>query len=240
MDKKRVIIIGIIIAIIAIVGSIAYLTYVADYTYEDDRISISVPAQTKFTINATHDDYWTFVNYESNDKNNISIKICKLDSNQNISFLGIPLDVFGMTKSATILELTENQSYKAVNITENYTVYYNSEKNKYIALIFDANKQTIVIISCDNSSELINKLASSFILKTFTTTGLKIVTIDNNFTSADTNTSTSDNTYKSEKSDKSKYDRYVEDAMNDPRGDGTKDTAMSEEEFYESGQDKYY
>jgi len=38
----------------------------------------------------------------------------------------------------------------------------------------------------------------------------------------------------------SKYERYVQDAINDPRGDGTKNSALSKKEFYEMGQDKYY
>lgn len=239
MNKKQIILIG-IIAVIIIASAIVYLTYIADSNYEDDRISVLVPAQTKFNINATHADYWTGVNYNSNDKNNISISILKLDNSENISLFGVPLDLFGMTKSATIKELTENQSYKEVNITENYTVYYNSEKNNYIVLLFDANKETITMISCDNSSELINKLASSFVLKSFNTNGLEIINIDNNITYKNTTTKTTETSYENKEKEKTKYEQYVEDAINDPRGDGTKDTAMSEEEFYESGQDEYY
>jgi hypothetical protein len=230
-----IILIG-IIAIIIIASSIFYLIYIVDYTYEDDRISINVPAQTKFSINASHTDYWTGVNHVSNDKNNISIKILRLNSNKNISLFCVSLDLFGITKAATMKELTENQSYNEAIITENYTVYYNEEKDNYLVLLFDADKEIITIISCDNSSELISTLAISFVLKSFNTNGLKIINIDTNNTS----TNTVHTTKKSKEKEKTKYERYVEDAINDPRGDGTKNTAMSEEEFYESGQDKYY
>ncbi|MGL6298631.1 MAG: hypothetical protein ACRC1M_05620 [Methanobacteriaceae archaeon] len=241
MDKKQISIILIAaIAILAVAGSIVYFTYVADYTYQDDRISVTVPTQTKFSVNAYHNDYWTGINYSSNDKNNISIKLLKLDNTGNISLFGVPIDVFGMMKSATIKELTTNKSYKEVNMTENYTVYYNKEKDNYIALFFDMDKKIVIMISCDGSSELINKLASSFMFKAFNTNGLVIEKINSSSIGNNSSNVSKKSTSVSASSKKDKYDQYLQDAINDPRGDGTTNSAMSKKEFYEYGQDKYY
>ncbi len=98
MDKK--IIMGIIIAVLAIVSiSLVYVFYIADYTYEDDNIQITVPTQTKFTKNATASGAWTLLEYNSTDKNEIDIRLMKLDNNQNMSLFGIQLNLFNIANN---------------------------------------------------------------------------------------------------------------------------------------------
>lgn len=186
MNKRKSILLVIIAIIIAVVvASVIYLTYIADYTYKDERISVTVPAQTKFNITANNNEAWTFVRYNSSDENNITIDLMKLKQS-DVTIFGINLDLFETSKNVITKDLTQNKSYKVVTVTENYTIYYNKEKNRYAALLFDKDKRIITMICCDSSSELMNKLANSFELKSFTTEGLDIVNIDNN---TDTNNS---------------------------------------------------
>lgn len=208
MNKiNKILIIILIIAIIIVTSAFVYLTYIADHTYEDERISITVPAQTTFNINATYTDYWTGVEYNSNDTNNISIRILRFNT-QNMSFLGVPIDFFSIAKTSIQGDLTKNQNYTEVSITENYTVYYNKEKDKYVALFFDENKKTITLISVDGDSDLINMLASSFILKSFNTNGLELIKVnDTNSSNVSTDNISNSNVVKNN----SEIDNETED-----------------------------
>lgn len=225
MNKK---IIG-ISTIIIIIGIIAigayYLTYISDYTYEDERISISVPAQTKFNIAAEKNNAVTSIHYNSSDKNNITIDIMKIDDS-NSSLFGLKIDLFGTAKDLIVKDLTENKSYEVVSVTENYTIYYNKEKNRYATLIFDEERKTINLICCDNSSELINNLAESYILKSFNTNGLKLINIDNNNTSTNTTTKTTTPTSNNENTKKGIPGKDY------PHPDGTWDDASYAYEYY--------
>jgi len=183
MEQKNLIIIIIALVIVLAVTTFVYLAYIADYTFEDERIRVTVPAQTQFNINASKNDYWTFIRYNSSDNNNITIDLIKPQSN-TVSFFGIELDVYETSKKILIKEFSINQNFTIVGVTDNYTIYYNKEKNRYAALIFDDTHKVIIMISCDNSKELIEKLAKSFVFISFDTTGLDIAKIDENNTSS--------------------------------------------------------
>lgn len=172
MNKKIVLPIIAIIAVIA-ATSLIYVFYIADYTYEDDNIQITVPTQTKFVKNATTSGAWTLIEYNSSDKNDIYIRLMKLDNNQNMSLFGIQLNLFGIAKNVAQQSLL-NASFEKLEVNSNYTIYYNKEKNRYATLFFNENLEVITIIYC-NDLELIKKLAGSFELKGFSTEGLTVV-----------------------------------------------------------------
>ena len=188
MDKKNIIII-VIALVILVVGSFIIFYYIADYPFEDERIKISVPAQTSFNITATTGGGWTIIRYNSSDENNIIIDLMK-PGKLDASVLGVELDLYGITKNVMVNDLTENKGYKIETVRENYTVYFNLEKNNFIALLFDDEKEVIVMISCDDSHELISKLAGSFVLKSFTTEGLKIENVQYTESNTATNNTT--------------------------------------------------
>jgi hypothetical protein len=185
MDKKKVVglITGIIIVIAAI--SLIYVSYFADYTYTDSNIKITVPAQTHFTKNASANSVVTMVDYNSTDKNNINIRLLKIN-NQNITLFGTTINLFAILKNTEEESLT-NASYEKQTVTNNYTIYYNKQKNLYAAIFFNDNMGVMSIIYC-NDSKLIAKLAKSFELIGFTTEGLTVVNQNN------TNSSTSNTT----------------------------------------------
>ena len=185
MDNKKVVglIAGIIIVIAAI--SFIYVFYVADYTYSDSNMNITVPAQTHFTKNASSNSALTIVEYNSTDRNNIDIKLVKLN-NQNMTVLSVTINLFTILKNTEEQSL-KNASYVKQTVTNNYTIYYNKQKNQYVAIFFNEDLGVISIISC-NDPKLILKLADSFKLIGFTTEGLTVVNQN------DTNSSTSNTT----------------------------------------------
>ena len=158
------------------VGTFVYLTYIADQTYDDDRISVTVPAQTNFNISASKDDKWTFVRYNSSDDNNITIDLMKPSDNE--------LNLYDASKKVLRKSLTEGSNYTELIVSDNYTIYYDKEKKRYATFIFDDHKKVVVLICCDNSRELIEILAKSFVLKEFNTIGLNVVDVGNNSTNS--------------------------------------------------------
>ena len=179
MDKRKIIILIIIFIIIASLSSFIYLNYITDYTYEDNKISITIPAQTKFNILGSENDYWTFVKYNSTDENNITVNLMKL-KNPDIDDPTIQSDLFKTYKSEIIKDLTINKKYEVVSVAENYTIYHNKENNTYTSLIFFDNMCVVVMITCNNSIELIDTISDSFVLKAFNTLGLTLKKVDNN------------------------------------------------------------
>lgn len=241
MDTKNKILIIVLIALVIAIGSFIYLTYIADQTYEDERISITVPAGTQFKMKAEDaGSGFSRITYNDTSDKNIVIRMINTPDTT----------LFGVSAKDITIKSQENglinESYKSVKITENYTIYKNEETGRYNVLIDNPGFNGYILIGCNGDLEDIVKLADSFKFKSYTTEGLIVETVDtSNITDNSTNTSTTNSnptpTKKTtENSKKDKYDQYVEDAINDPRGDGTKNTAMSEKEFYESGQDKYY
>jgi hypothetical protein len=186
MDNKKVVglIAGIIIVIAAI--SLIYVFYVADYTYTDSNIKLIVPTQTHFTKNASTNSEFTTVEYNSTDKNNITIKLLKVNNNQNITLFGTTINIYQIVKNGMDQAMT-NASFEKTQINSNYTIYYNKQKNQYAAIFYNDNMGVITVIYC-NDPKLMGKLANSFELIGFTTEGLTVVNQNN------TNSSTSNTT----------------------------------------------
>jgi len=232
MDKDKIIIIAIIVLVIISIACFVYDIYIKDYTYEDDLISMIVPAQTEFEVYTTDsNNSWASIDYSSNDKNNITVDIKKLESSTT-PISESELDIFNSEKTSLLDDLTGNKNYEFVEDTDYYTLYQNKEINRYVALIFAEEEGIIITIACDDSSELINKIADSFVLISFDTTGLPLKNdnistnttaendIDGNNTSKDTSkTNSSDSTSNSNKSN-NKNPNYVKngDVYTDENG----------------------
>jgi len=227
MNQKNLLLIIIGLVVVLAATSFVFLTYIADYTFEDERISVSVPAQTTFKVTASKGTGGTSIKYNSNDK--IIIDLIKVDDTGTI----FGADAYDIVKNVLQKDLADNKNYTVVSVTDNYTIYYNKEKNQYSVLIFDDNKKVVVQIACD-SKELIEKLANSFVLKAFTTSGLEISKTNDNNTGNNTS-----NTSPNQNKQKDKYQLYLDDAYSHYEVEGP-ENVMSEKEFYESGQDKYY
>jgi len=185
MRLRNKILIIIALIIVLAVSAFIYLSYIADYTFEDDRISLTVPAQTSFSVSAGNNEYFTIIKYYSNDENNITIDLIK-PQNDSMTIYGVKLDVYKIAKKIFSKDLMDNNSYEVVKDTENLTIYHNKEKNRYTAFVYDEDKKVIAMVCCDNSQELVEKLAKSLVIKSFTTSGLNVANLDNNSAQTDT------------------------------------------------------
>ncbi len=189
MDKKIISGIIVIIAAVAVI-SLFHVFYVADFTYTDERISVTVPAGTSFDVKAedSGSGYSKIVYNDTSDKDIV------------IKLMAIPdTNILGVSVKDMALKLQEdalkNESYVSVKITENYTIYKNNGTGRYNALIKNPGFNGFVLIGCNGDLDDITKLAESFRFKSYTTEGLtveKTNTSSNNATV--NNTSTAPNT----------------------------------------------
>lgn len=179
MNKKIIIAIIAFIAIAAL--SLFYTYYIADYTYEDERISITVPAGTAFNIKAEDaGGDLSKITYNDTSDKNIVIKIISLP---DMNLLGVSMKNIALKAQEDSLK---NESYTPIQITENYTIYQNNETGRYNALIKNPGFNGYVLIGCNGELEDIVKLAKSFKFKSYTTEGLTVEHIDNNTTNTTT------------------------------------------------------
>lgn len=180
--NKILIIIAIVVAVA--VSAFIYFNYIGDNTYEDERISINIPAGTEFNITAENINTTGFSQIVYNDSS---------DKNIVIRMIMVPdTSILGMSVKDITLNAHEksilNESYSVVKITENYTIYKNNETGRYNALIKNPGFNGYVLIGCNGVEEDIVKLAESFKFKSYTTDGLSIINVKSNTTNT-TNTS---------------------------------------------------
>ena len=194
--NKKIILIILIIAIAIISVGFYYFTYIADHTYSDERMSITVPPGTTFNITAkdTGGDF-SSITYNDSSKKNIVVKMMKVPES---SFFGVSMKDYTIQLQENILT---NKSYISVKVTDNYTIYYNNQTGRYNALIRNPGFNGYVGIGCNGNLDDIEQLAKSFKFKSYTTEGLTIEhvntsnnetnTISNNTVNGTTTSSTS-------------------------------------------------
>lgn len=218
MDKK---IMGIIVGVIIIIAaSLFYVFYIADYTYSDERMSITVPAGTNFNITAKDagGDFSSVI-YNDSSKKNIVIKMIKVPET---SLFGVTMKDYTLRLQETSLK---NDSYTSVQVTDNYTIYYNNKTGRYNALIKNPGFNGYVLIGCNGNLEDIIKLAESFKFKSFTTQGLTIEHVNstsNTTTNSNTtlnSTNTTNNNQTTTKSSENDY-IYLDEGESAPYHDG--------------------
>ncbi len=193
MNKKKILIIVGILAIIIIASSLIYITFIADQTYEDDRLSISVPAGTEFNIKAVDaGNGLSKIIYNDTSDKNIVIVMTYIP---NSTVFGVSMGDLGIGLQE---ETLKNQSYNSVRITENYTIYKNEKTGRYNALIRNPGYTGYVLIGCNGEIEDIVKLADSFKFKSYTKEGLQIEKVNNTSNITDNSTNTPTKTVKTE------------------------------------------
>jgi|GEM_PF-3578557 len=184
MNKKTILII-LIIAIAVIAVGVIYFTYIADHTYQDERMSITVPQGTQFNITATDagGDFSSVI-YRDSSKKNITIKMIKVPETS----------LFGVSMKDYVLKLEnndiKNQSYVSVKVTDNYTIYYSNKTGRYGAIIRNPGFNGYVTIGCNGNLDDITNLVESFKFKSYTTEGLTIQQVNNTDTTNNTSNTT--------------------------------------------------